>query len=36
MMIPYHLLRRWHTLPEAPYLGQKLAYIKDDPNLAYS
>ena len=31
----YHLLRRWHKLPEAPYLGQKLAYIRDDPNLAY-
>lgn len=31
----YHLLRRWHGLPDAPYLGQKLAYIRDDPNLAY-
>ena len=31
----YHLLRRWHHLPAAPYLGQKHAYIKDDPNLAY-
>lgn len=31
----YHLLRRWHNLPEAPYLGQKLAYIRDDPNLTY-
>jgi hypothetical protein len=31
----YHLLRRWHKLTAAPYLGQKLAYIRDDPNLAY-
>lgn len=31
----YHLLRRWHQLPEMPYLGQKLAYIQEDPNLAY-
>lgn len=31
----YHLLRRWHKLPTATYLGQKLAYIRDDPNLGY-
>jgi hypothetical protein len=31
----YHLLRGWHGLPAAPYLGQKLAYIRDDPNLVY-
>jgi hypothetical protein len=31
----YHLLRSWHGLPELPYLGQQLAYIRDDPNLAY-
>ena len=31
----YHLLRRWHQLPVVPYLGQQLAYIRDDPNLAY-
>ena len=31
----YHLLRRWHHLPPLPYLGQQLAYIRDDPNLAY-
>lgn len=31
----YHLLRRWHGLPSLPYLGQQLAYIRDDPNLAY-
>jgi hypothetical protein len=31
----YHLLRRWHSLPRLPYLGQQLAYIRDDPNLAY-
>ena len=31
----YHLVRRWHKLPPVPYLGQQLAYIRDDPNLAY-
>ena len=31
----YHLLRSWHNLPPRPYLGQQLAYIRDDPNLAY-
>jgi len=31
----YHLLRRWHGLAPLPYLGQKLAYIRDDPNLAH-
>jgi hypothetical protein len=31
----YHLLRRWHHLPELPYMGQQLAYIRDDPSLAY-
>lgn len=31
----YHLLRRWHDLPPLPYLGQQLAYIRDDPSLAY-
>ena len=31
----YHLLRRWHALPPLPYLGQQLAYIRDDPNLAH-
>jgi hypothetical protein len=29
----YHLLRRWHGLPELPYLGQQMAHIRDDPNL---
>lgn len=29
----YHLLRDWHGLPAAPYLGRQLAYIRDDPNL---
>ena len=29
----YHLLRRWHSLESLPYLGQELAYIRDDPNL---
>ncbi len=31
----YHLVREWHRLPELPYLGQELPYIRDDPNLAY-
>ncbi len=31
----YHLLRRWHGLPRLPYLGQRLSYIQDDPNLEY-
>lgn len=31
----YHLLRGWHSLEPLPYLGQQLAYIRDDPNLAY-
>lgn len=31
----YHLLRTWHGLPLTPYLGQRLAYIAEDPNLAY-
>jgi len=31
----YHLLRTWHDLPMLPYLGQRLAYIAGDPNLAY-
>ena len=31
----YHLLRQWHDLPPLPYLGQELAYIRDDPNLQY-
>ena len=31
----YHLLRRWHNLPPVAYLGQQLAYIREDPNLEY-
>jgi hypothetical protein len=31
----YHLLRRWHDLPPLPFLGQELAYIRDDPNLKH-
>ncbi len=31
----YHLLRDWHNLPRLPYLGQELAYIRDDPNLKH-
>jgi hypothetical protein len=31
----YHLVREWHDLPKAPYLGQEYAYIRDDPSLAY-
>jgi len=31
----YHLLREWHGLERLPYLGQALAYITEDPNLAF-
>lgn len=31
----YHLLRQWHGLPPLPYLGQELAYIRDDPDLKH-
>ncbi len=31
----YHLLREWHGLLHLPYLGQRLAYIADDPNLEH-
>ena len=30
----YHLLRRWHGLAPLEYLGQEIAYIRDDPCLA--
>lgn len=30
----YHLLRRWHGLATLEYLGQQIAYIRDDPYLA--
>lgn len=33
--IAYHIVRGWHNLPSLPYLGQELAYIRDDPNLVY-
>jgi hypothetical protein len=31
----YHLLRTWHRLPPLPYLGQQLAYIREDPSLQF-
>lgn len=31
----YHLVRSWHGLPTLDYLGQQLAYIRDDPNLEF-
>jgi hypothetical protein len=31
----YHLLRSWHGLEQLPYLGQKIKYIIDDPNLSF-
>ena len=31
----YHLVRSWHGLAEAPYLGQRLDYILSDPNLQH-
>ena len=29
----YHLVRSWHGLAVLPYLGQRLDYIRSDPNL---
>ena len=31
----YHLLRAWHSLLPLPYLGARMAYIRDDPSLEY-
>ena len=31
----YHLVRRWHNLPPLPYLGQQIAFIRDDPCLEH-
>ncbi|MBI3449651.1 MAG: hypothetical protein HY049_12145, partial [Acidobacteria bacterium] len=31
----YHLLGSWHHLAPLPYLGQTLAYIRDDPSLEH-
>jgi hypothetical protein len=31
----YHLLRKWHDLPELPYLGDDILHVRDDPSLAY-
>jgi hypothetical protein len=31
----YHLLREWHQLPPAQFLGNIPAYIRDDPYLAF-
>lgn len=31
----YHLLRKWHCLPAVPFLGQRLAYIQNDPSLSF-
>jgi hypothetical protein len=31
----YHLVRIWHGLPALAYLGQQLAYIRDDPSLSF-
>lgn len=31
----YHLLRQWHHLPQAPFLGQKPAYIVNDPQVEH-
>ncbi|GAB4484794.1 MAG: hypothetical protein Fur0016_15730 [Anaerolineales bacterium] len=29
----YHLLRRWHSLPSLPYLGQTIPGVQNDPCL---
>lgn len=31
----YHLLRSWQGLPSLPFLGQRLAYIAEDPELQH-
>ncbi len=31
----YHLVRAWHSLPELPYLGRRLAHIQSDPSLEH-
>lgn len=31
----YHLVRLWHGLAPQAYLGQQLAYIRDDPSLNF-
>jgi len=31
----YHLLRTWHSLPPLTYLGRRLAYITEDPELEH-
>ena len=31
----YHLLRQWHSLEPVPYLGQRLAFILEDPSLGH-
>lgn len=31
----YHLLREWHRLPPAQFLGNIPAYIRDDPFLSF-
>ncbi|OGJ86652.1 MAG: hypothetical protein A2268_13175 [Candidatus Raymondbacteria bacterium RifOxyA12_full_50_37] len=31
----YHLVRKWHGLKQLPYLGDQLAYIRDDENLQH-
>jgi hypothetical protein len=33
--LAYHLLRTWHNLEPLTYLGARLAYIWEDPNLKY-
>ncbi len=31
----YHLLRQWHGLSKVAYLGQDMAFIRDDPCLMW-
>lgn len=33
--LAYHVLRRWHGLPELPYLGTFPAEVRDDPQLRF-
>jgi hypothetical protein len=33
--VAYHLVRRWHGLPSAPFLGQTPAFVLDDHCLRF-
>jgi hypothetical protein len=33
--VSYHLLREWHGLPPASYLGSIPAFVREDPQLRF-